>query len=136
MKASELRLGNLVWFQITGETVKINGNDIADLANSMDSEIFQPIPITEEWLVKFGFENIDTYYNEKQPYKYPILLVYNKEPNMYELTITRTPSMYADKGVETFIFSPDDKGKNVFIRYVHQLQNLYFALTGNELTLK
>ena len=26
--------------------------------------------------------------------------------------------------------------KNINIKYVHQLQNLYFALTGEELTIK
>lgn len=75
------------------------------------------IPLTEEWLVNFGFDKI---LDEDRPY----FLIF-KKPRM------------------TIYFSTNEKWHHVFfegvpvaIEYVHQLQNLYFALTSEELQLK
>ena len=119
MKANELRIGNLIYqfANFTGESagyysafeVTINVlRAIEDGANG-----FEPIPLAEKWLAKFGFiENI---------------LCWNYD----KFTIA--------KGLEdSFALTGYCLG-NVFpkeIKYVHQLQNLYFALTGEELTLK
>jgi uncharacterized protein YukJ len=75
-----------------------------------------PIPITEEWLLKFGFTRIKsktTYCDDG------FIDVWNKDGFLLD-----------DKGVlieytENF----------VRIYYVHQLQNLYFALQGEELSI-
>jgi hypothetical protein len=66
----------------------------------------KPIPLTEEWLVKFGFEGWD-----KGDYTMNL-----SNANFYKLPIWQPLA------------------KN--IKHVHQLQNLYFALTGEELTIK
>lgn len=69
--------------------------------------IYHDIPLTEEWLLKFGFERL-----------------------------FETGSTYSlgDFNVSDFgengIFHYDVKQQ---IKYVHELQNLYFALTGSEL---
>jgi len=72
------------------------------------SEI-EPITITEEWLVKFGFENHENYFWYKKE---------NIFSNMLSVGIQNKD------GVITIIEN---------IKYLHQLQNLYFALTGKEL---
>lgn len=119
MKASELRIGNLVYVgnklrHVCGtidKTIQHNYHP----QNSTYSENYEnecePIPLTEEWLVKFGFEN---FYNE----------------------------FLSSNGYFDLIFNDDKVSLRVEgqwlsleIKYVHQLQNLYFALTNEELTL-
>ena len=77
---------------------------------------FEPIPLTEEWLLKFGF---DHHYD----------LGKRKFMNIKTLTIETNSS-------ENFpVYYTTQKIIICYIKYVHQLQNLYFALTGEELIL-
>ena len=71
---------------------------------------YKPIPLTEEWLLKFGFESDDEFIFEK------------------DIRICKTKQGYV-----YFDFSVMDPICDV--KYVHQLQNLHFALTGEELEL-
>ncbi len=110
MKANELRIGNLIQHN-KGNNFFVNPNHL--IVMMMDvSHNYNPIPLTEEWLFKFGFE---IGYNQKK-----MLDVYCKD---FGLLIERSNG-------GNFYY------KKVFIQYVHQLQNLYFALTGEELVLK
>ena len=106
MKAQELRIGNWILngineeFQTNGET--INNFD----AGQALLGAFKPIPLTEEWLVKLGFED-DILYIGNHTFRmntYGVIFYFN------------TPLLY--------------------IKYVHQFQNLVFALTGEELIIK
>lgn len=73
----------------------------------------EPIELTEEWLIKFGFELNGSMYS-----KYPDTVIDEKL-----LWI----GIYSDKmEYDAEFYCP---------KYVHQLQNFYFALTGKELTL-
>ena len=127
MKAQELRIGNWVNYVFEDKdwgNVIMDGNGIVRLANiNFDSthyakkEIFSPIPLTEEWLTRFGFRHKKT---EKA----------NSYTKYFFMINFVTEGRYKGK---TFIkvanFKPDI---NNFL-YVHQLQNLYYALTGEEL---
>jgi len=129
MKANELRIGNYVNvpipkqcpFRIDGfewlsyefikvaQEVKINGKEVHPLTWYGDD--LQPIPLTEEWLLKFGFKI--------------------EGDNGVECSwIIGKFRLCSDATV--FI---EDKN-NIDVKYVHQLQNLYFVLTGEELTFK
>jgi len=82
------------------------------------SEPYQPIQLTEEWLLKFGFE-----------------LLCRKSPDGYKDTIFSMQKPYwtlmqLDKGWGVQFWQGNK------LEYVHQLQNLYFALTGEELEMK
>lgn len=61
MKANELRIGNCVKTQIHGVGIveAISENKILYSRNydSLDIEYFEPIPLTEKWLLDFGFKN-------------------------------------------------------------------------------
>jgi len=70
----------------------------------------EPIPLTEEWLLKFGFYR-----------------GFGGEP---KVEINKNISLSYNEGE---IFIGDDIVLN-HIKYIHQLQNLYFTLTGKELT--
>lgn len=80
----------------------------------------KPIPITEEILLDFGFviEKSETH-----------LIAFNEEGYSHELQINRGVK---DKSWRISKY----KGGYKHIYYVHQLQNLYFALTGEELIFK
>jgi len=136
MKANDLRIGNLVLALIgkteyTKEVVKtifsygINSN-YGD-AKYLYDEI-KPIPLTEEWLLKFGF------FVENYDYSIPIsecctvwlkLIPQDEECTVYSVCATQ--------------IDEDELDQNAFlsdISYVHQLQNLYYALTNQELTIQ
>lgn len=136
MKANELRIGNLV------NGVLDNGNQFIFEVITLSSEpekievycqdprmglsvddYWEPIPLTEEWLIKFGFEKSIDHYTR----------IYRKE-------------VYRNNGIELHWSVVSETyytylGYNTGVRcnptiYVHSLQNLYFALTGEELTIK
>lgn len=117
MKANEIRLGNLFKCYNFDLTIgSINKEYVGHITNEGGFLItdLEPIPLTEEWLVKFGFEK-----------------------RVGEIFMYHT-WFYIDKecaGVSGWYFRGIDAFKSK-IEYVHQLQNLYFALTGEELTLK
>ena len=127
MKASELRIGNLILKN--GKlhyTSYLTIRDIHGLSVD-DTDTFEPIPINEEWLLKFGFECIANGGDQKR------FGLKNRNKNYFygvefdhEEICLNKQSLF---GCETIIHN------EIFMQYVHQLQNLYFALTGEELTI-
>ena len=115
VRASELRIGNLVgvsWNNIFSTVIEITTDDVKLKDGFATYNQLQPIPLTEEWLLKFGFE--------RQPWglvKGGLLFKDNIKYPCEELTLEI------------------GNGFRVTVQYVHQLQNLYFALTGEELLL-
>lgn len=144
MEASDLRLGNYVYFECdrlhmttrgkvlsvrTDLTKFIDGDKkgeyiyeviLLDQWGDIREESFidiEPIDLDEEWLLKFGFEYDNGFYV--------------------------SPCHEFHTGIKTpfVIWNGDwnEVDKHYPIRkihYVHQIQNLYFALTGKELELK
>lgn len=124
MKANELRIGN--WYHFADndgivyrrvKEIKQNEFGLFGDYDGVNFEICQPIPLTEEWLVRFGFEYL--YFNSEE-------LIHKEFKNLY-----------AYKHVMNDGFGIVLRGFHAlpFVKHVHQLQNLYFALTGEELTL-
>ena len=131
---SDLRLGN--WLYYTKETmfpmqVYALGNDWvqldfegneSDVFENTDKEIY-PIPITKELIVKSLNSEIlgDDYSVKLGDYRYIYFRINN------------------DGYISIDFFNYDDNSENEIcdgIRYVHELQNLYHALTGKELEIK
>jgi len=114
MKATELRIGNLA------KEITYSKNGIAEVSKQHFEDIENgeidlfPIPLTEEWLVKFGFV-----YDADS-------LTFDYEYNHFVFYLERD-----FKDIETFSF--DSSFTETKVKYVHQLQNLYFALTNKEL---
>ena len=127
MKASELRLGNFVIDEdgdvlpitaITSTTV-FHNRDLFSAINTITG-----VPLTEEWLDKFGFEK----YNNSN-YSIDVGSYYSCNEirnSKMRLKFTRAKNWR----VENYA------NKTIKFNYVHQLQNLYFALTGEELRIK
>lgn len=115
MRASELRIGN--WVYLFGDPVQLTKEHIIYLLGK--DSLPESVTLTEEWLLKFGFEKLSNF--EEQ---------YMEEDYVWQIDVERSPSLILSNG----IFHEDNYG--VKLEYVHQLQNLYFALTGEELTIK
>lgn len=118
MKAQELRIGNYVEFSTPALSINIKelSHKVSskDLVNLEENKILlEPIPLTEEWLVKLGFDS--TPHHENVVYYYNVNFDFRIEA-------------YSN-GYISFEEWAD-------LKYVHQLQNLYFALTEQELTIK
>ena len=134
MKASELRLGNLI-FGVSDrvETVTAIGMDsITSYAGKLvdckmlahESEC-NPIPITEQWLLKFGFKHGAT-----PKYRYIVFRIgATSESYIYcnEVKEGLDCGICIHEYDETYLTTPMG-----YIKHVHQLQNLYFALTGED----
>jgi hypothetical protein len=127
MKASELRIGNyikLMYNYEDFETLQVTLVDISDIEKKNGD--FEPIPLTEEWLYKFGFVDID-----KRDHDYN---TYTDSNHDYYLQ----SDVRRKDGKYTILDNSFDDLRDftmVDISYVHQLQNMYFALTGEELTI-
>lgn len=120
MKAKEVRIGNLL--KKDGVVVTIDGRSIFDMwCAKFYAENYDPIPITEEWLLRFGFKNSESI-NKSNSFFY-------KPVGGSELHIN------PDNGVVWIERYTNIFNNPALIEYVHQLQNLYFALTGKELQL-
>jgi hypothetical protein len=107
MKAQELRIGNYLKKDVV---VKIDARSIFDIWE--ETKEYQPILLTEEWLLRLGFE-----------------LLYSNLPNQYMYGKDLIRAMCDKRKGFNEIFVIDTP----HIKYVHQLQNLHFALTGEEL---
>ena len=133
MKATELRIGN--WFYSTAkgrneqfEKHHFCSHNDSSVESYYIEECAEPIPLTEEWLQRFGakFELVENYYRY-------FILDYNVWQHYH---ISKAMPNMKDNLLWSFIVKNNDgKSYELYsITYVHQLQNLYFALTGKELT--
>lgn len=129
MKANELRINNLV--NTYKDDVHYGIEVVSSISNAgvnecltgeysavfkhptNDDLIIKPIPLTEEWLVKFGFLNVNSVEYPNYKLSFYTCMVRNESINIC-----------------------NNHGFIKDLKHVHQLQNLYFALTGEELTIK
>lgn len=110
MESKDLRIGN--WVEIIQPNKEVYTTIQPSCFSVEIKKFYKPIPITEEWLLKFGFK-----------YNNPTYEWYDKSAVFFIQ-------------VNYLGFDLIAKFHNQVIReikYVHELQNLYFALTGKEL---
>jgi hypothetical protein len=124
MEASELRLGSKV------ETFKGNVESVTGIYTTEDYveistdtcvgviEDYKPIPLTEEWLLKFGFQFIKCGQD-----------INNGKYCHWNYWALNGFVIRSRNGR----FGFNGEVKDIDIKHVHQLQNLHFALTGEEL---
>ena len=126
MKTSELMIGNYVMAINNYEDIFyvncIYGyrdlNITSGIYKNYDTTIrnIKPIPLTEEWLLKFGFLIIEI--NGK-----------------FEATLPNFRyNIYWNKYTDGFLFC-DGETVLIHFNYVHELQNLVFVLGQRELTV-
>lgn len=113
MKANELRIGNLVRTVVAHIDFEVDIETFTDILNGS----IEPIPLTEEWLERFGCKKQTSSAKGIGEFDWYEL------PNGMDLVWVLSSKCWVR--IETV--------ESVTIKHVHQLQNLYFALTGEEL---
>jgi len=137
MDSKELRIGNIVGAatdekgdNIACKIIELLGNycnwtsDLTDPVVGGSSSTSYPfivgLPLTEQWIRKMGFAEKDL--GDEPPYY------------IFEHKINKGFDIWNFNG-EHWILDMADQNliSQDHFKYVHQLQNLYFALTGEEL---
>lgn len=131
IEVTNIRIGNTIRLYANYEDYEDITVTLQDLTliNTKQGH-FEPTPITEEWLLKFGFEK--TYEPDSPEWRISLglgsgqeLFLEYPEREYIDIGVKRTNP---HKKTEDFCYFKD-------IRYVHQLQNLFNSLTGKELNL-
>lgn len=145
IKTEELRIGNYVYTRPDNDQAKISGVLLSEIRTSFGTHglhFVDPIPLTKDWLIKFGFKKVEkhTYRISNKNIDYDFIIgekfditngncgfmgLHVKEEMIFSPTEEDLDNKYHQQE-ETIFFSWNKK-------YVHQLQNLFYALTGEEL---
>lgn len=128
MKVNELRIGNLIQWKSTGNIEIVRdiftvGKNRCKVNSVSISDIIE-IPLTEEILIKAGFEKYKWMWKEDEYFNF------NKT---YNSTYTFSIEIFNNEA--TWEYRWDRHNFDIHLKYVHQLQNLYFALTGKEIEI-
>lgn len=133
IQATELRIGNYLTYHTPDDTdmpCKIDAQDILNISTNYmhNAEIHSPIPLTEEILLKCGFE---------------------KEPISYSINIDSFGGGKRLSFSGDYLYITDSEKQNTIptdiitlwnkdLRkefYLHELQNIFHAITGTELNI-
>lgn len=119
MRIQELRVGNLLYNE--GVVVTIDARTIFDIWDDKGLKKYSPIPITEVWLKKFGFESKGIG---------GFTFVYKELIGGDSRFVVESDGLlfYPQINFDICCFAE--------FKYVHQLMNLFYAITGEELTVK
>lgn len=126
----DFRIGNLINYRIVDkmderqEWLEVSEIDYDDLRifgikDKMNND-YQPIPLTEYWIKKLGF------------------FCYGKKRNWFDIDISKGYEMSINTDGKISIGQNGNWTSLNFINkieYVHQLQNIYHALTGSDLQI-
>jgi hypothetical protein len=132
MEANELRIEN--WVNDGTVERKFEMEDFSDLdLTDVSINDFSPILLNKEWLERAGFTYVK--YDSGSDYI---------DEECYELSHKEFFLSYDAEDFSLGLFSSKKAAKNELailpewksIIHVHQLQNLYFALTGEEIEIK
>jgi hypothetical protein len=116
MKAQDLRIGNNIFHR--NKAITVNWQELKWIQEENNN--FQPIPITEEILLKCGFISGGA--------KQWLFITLDKKDECYLYFNPLGKGIAIDQNGIEFSFE-------IELNYLHQLQNIFFALTNEELTI-
>ena len=119
IKAQELRIGNYVQYEELKNPSKVW---IIDCTETSTNTKAKPIPLTEEWVLELGLHESNR------------IIMGEYRPCYVKFSSGLVASFVLMVNNNSFFV--EWIGGGIGIKYIHQLQNLYFALTGEELTIK
>ncbi|AQX09837.1 hypothetical protein [Elizabethkingia ursingii] len=141
MKAKELRIGNYLHDR-NGNLCKVielreDGIYAPVIRGAITGLPNKPIELTEEWLLKLGGEKLPHFTVSNS------IIIKTKRNQELSFGCIGTPNLMVflqeidpDNGNKITDLIPIHNWDYDKDMYVHQLQNLFFALTGEELTIK
>lgn len=118
MEAKDLRIDNWLFSELTNSYFKVTVEDLVNIYYKRDENKVKPILLTEEILLKCGFEKC----------KFNTEIYYVSETlNLAQISFNnKNKTCYLDfEGTQT----------GVDIKYLHNLQNLFYALCQTELEI-
>ena len=129
LSAKDLRIGNLITRKnkvlkvciIQPDKILVSGYS---WGKYFKCDEIEPILLTEEWLFKFGFEKA------KHSHGYDCYIKDGFDFDIVSHGRYWVLAIYTDESCTNSLYFAHGR-----FEYVHQLQNLYFALTGEELTI-
>jgi len=132
MKAKNYRVGNLIDYggylkpcEIvtihSGGNIKVRPKNFSGPADETGVSKISPVPLSEELLLKFGFKTDDSG------------LHYIEIPNLIDAKMI----LYwaPDLGV-VYLYDEENDINVQSYKYLHEVQNVFFALSNEELELK
>lgn len=120
VSAKHLRIGNVV-HDINGESYTIKAQSFETIHNNTLT-VFG-VPLTPEILESYGFVKSENQYSSSG-YFYTLTIQTLDDINYYDTIV------FASEGTWVKIVAI----QHIKFQYLHQLQNIYFALCGTELT--
>lgn len=140
MDLKEVRVGNLV--DLYGEVATIQRSDFSEKEHGIAISSGKPIRLTKEWLVRLGFlkkEN-KTYINGFQYLKqvtgnHEDISIEGVDRDGVWMDGIGSYDWEKTKGIGVNTLCRGNYCANA-VRYVHELQNLFFALSGKEIEVK
>ena len=148
METKEIHEG--YWYLFDGKPKRIALIDLAEIYNftvTGGAANYKPIPLTEEWLIRAGFNNavwkcLSLPNNDDgsiNRIKFNSGIVFFEQEltqgftNKQIFEIMSNANKYYDLDDMSFLHKQSTIFISTSILYVHQLQKLYFTLTGEEL---
>jgi hypothetical protein len=124
MNQNELRLGNLIL--VNGKVQEVIELPLPENCNKKNTK---GVPISKNWLINFGFKNII----DKSDIRSLDLFIGDGSIGFY----SNNEDDYSDVYVYCETHQDVDEVRiGDSLLFVHQLQNLYFTLTNQELNTK
>jgi hypothetical protein len=134
VKVSEVRIGNFLLFdfphrgkvQYRSERINNNFDGFRPIAtiNDVPVEKVYGIPLVDSWLTKFGFEKID------RQFQHNWIIRLDKTGEHYSVQFSEDKFWLSNSEYDAWCYVIRD------VEFVHELQNLYYVLTGEELMIK
>lgn len=131
METKELMQDNYVLFHWNGEdnVIQVKGiyTDFISCSEvaAIDMKRIKPIPLTEDWLVKFGFV--------KEEISYTGYSISIQTHNLKRLFIYEYEGEWAAALIDKYTGKERTELLVVKYNYVHSLQNLFWCLTQTQL---
>jgi len=128
LTSQELRIGNLLYYHLTEDVCEVNyigekSFDCKTELGSMAHGVYDPIPLTKEWLLKIGFDKEKDHKwkdGSITPEIYVFKSYFIEFTNIYTVVVLARMNRSGGEFIRS-------------VKFVHEIQNLIFALTGEEL---
>jgi hypothetical protein len=143
MRTNELRIGNIIDVgsdEVIDVVTGIGNDEITCKHCKIKAEYAEGVKLNRKWLVDFGFDLWgNVYMNEYESYERWVLFNVvggssNFEVHIITSSYGRIP-LLSERPEDEIAYSVDNDERQYIHEnnYVHNLQNAYFNITGNEL---